>query len=117
MNVLIVEDDLLVRKTICLHIRRRSYEPLEASTVAEALHVCEKVRPVAAIVDSGLPDAPGERLVVELVRWGIPCILFKGMDDDDAHDVTNRSGASGCFIKPVDADAILRWLDDVVGSV
>ena len=66
-EVLLLEDDIPLRKRLAAHLRHLGTEVTEAATLAEARHLLHDLRFEFALVDLHLPD--GE--VLELLREGV----------------------------------------------
>lgn len=85
----------------------------EAATLAAAAELLDPVPPLA-LVDLGLPDGPGLRLIEELVRRGGCLCVVTTVFDDDAHLFPAlRAGASGYVLKdqgPTELAAMLRGI-------
>jgi DNA-binding NarL/FixJ family response regulator len=68
LRLLIVEDDEALRMLLALQLE--DFDDVEvvgsASSAAEALALCERHGPNAAMVDLRLPDTPGEVLIADL---------------------------------------------------
>lgn len=59
VRVLIVEDELQLRRIVARNLRERGYETDEASTAAYALTLCAAHAPDVLVLDMNLPDATG----------------------------------------------------------
>jgi two-component system response regulator AtoC len=59
LNVLVVDDELLIRKSLAKVLRARGYAVELASTGAEGLEKCAEGRPQVMILDMRLPDSDG----------------------------------------------------------
>jgi DNA-binding response OmpR family regulator len=69
-TVLIVEDHSITRRFLADNLAADGYEPLEARSAAEGLHVIAQRTPDLAIVDLGLPDHDGLELLREVRHSG-----------------------------------------------
>ncbi len=65
-TILLVEDHRATRTFLADNLAADGFEPLEASTAAEARRLMETQFPDLAIVDLGLPDADGLELLREV---------------------------------------------------
>ena len=62
-SVLVVDDDASFRQLATRTLRSWGYVVVgEAGTVAQAVECADELRPVAAVVDIGLPDGDGFEL-------------------------------------------------------
>jgi two-component system KDP operon response regulator KdpE len=75
VHVLIVDDELHIRRLLAAAVRRGGYEPVEAAYAREAESLADIVRPGAALVDLGLPDRDGLELVGRLSAKGLDAII------------------------------------------
>lgn len=69
-TILIVEDHRATRRFLADNLAADGYEPLEAETATEGLHLIAECFPEAAIIDLGLPDRDGLELLRELREFG-----------------------------------------------
>lgn len=80
--VLIVEDEALVRMFAVDALDVLGFAVVEAATAAEALDRLRGEAAIdAAIIDLGLPDSPGDRLVAEIrsFRVDLPVVIASGL--------------------------------------
>ena len=69
-TILIVEDHRATRRFLADNLAADGYEPLEAESAAEGLHLIAESFPQAAIIDLGLPDRDGLDLLRQLREFG-----------------------------------------------
>jgi DNA-binding response OmpR family regulator len=80
-NVLLAEDEFLIRAVLVDALGEAGFACIEAPTGQEALDVLASDKPlVAVIVDLGLPDMPGARVIEAAARYrpGTPIIQCSG---------------------------------------
>lgn len=80
-SILLAEDEFLIRAVLVDSLADVGIECIEAATGREALDVIEGDKPLAAIiVDIGLPDMSGEKVIEAAVlrRPGVPIIRCSG---------------------------------------
>ena len=65
-KVLIVEDDLLIRRFLTDNLAADGYTPLQAGSLGQAREVLATGAPDLAVLDLGLPDGDGLSLIAEL---------------------------------------------------
>ncbi len=65
-NILIVDDDRMIRWTLGEALRGWGYIPVEAGTVAEALTLYDTEQPAAMLLDIDLPDGSGLDVLLEI---------------------------------------------------
>lgn len=109
-QLLLVEDDMLILRTMARGLRDAGYQVSEAESGAEAMQVCCELRPDLAILDINLPGMSG----LELARWlaprNIPCMFLSAYDDADFVHQAEQAGALGYLVKPLDVPRILPSL-------
>jgi CheY-like chemotaxis protein len=104
--VLLVDDDQTFRGLAARLLAALDLgEVVEAATVASALEVAERLKPVAALVDVSLPDGDGVALAARLgaMPW-TPRVLLTSSDLGAA----SRTGAIPFIAKDHLADGALR---------
>jgi DNA-binding response OmpR family regulator len=81
--VLVVEDDLSVRRPLVKFLEMHGFSVVTAETADEGLEALKKNRPVAAVVDLRLKKGSG-RDVVASVPSDVPVIIFSGVPSESA---------------------------------
>ncbi len=110
-NVLIVDDELYIRRLLRNTLERAGYVVSEAVDGAGALSVAATLRPTAIVLDLGLPDRDGLDLVAPLKRLGDPIILVvSARDATDQKVLALDLGAEDYVTKPFDAEELLARL-------
>ncbi len=111
-RILIIDDDPSLRKTLADILRAKGYETLVAKNGTDALAVMERDEIHLALIDLGLPDIPGMK-VLERIKTDYPSteaiILTGNATLDSAVEATNR-GAFSYLVKPYEIDQLLLQL-------
>lgn len=110
MSVLLVEDDEVVRTSMCFALESAHLRVIEAGTVAEGLRRFHEVPVDVVVIDLHLPDGTG----YDLARWlwqqrpQLPLVMIS-TDPEAAGDVPQRPehGRSTLLAKPFSASALL----------
>ena len=68
-RVLVVEDELPMRRTLDIGLRARGYEVDVAATGEEALELARRHHPDVVILDLGLPGIDGIQVAHGLRSW------------------------------------------------
>ncbi|MDP3295441.1 MAG: response regulator [Nevskia sp.] len=107
-RVLIVDDELPIRRLLRNTLQVNDYKVLEAGSVAEALAVASRERPDLILLDLGLPDGDGLR-VIETLRAdsAVPIIVLSSRTDDDGKVRALDAGADDYVTKPFGVDELL----------
>lgn len=110
-RVLIVDDDLHIRRLLQGTLTRADYETVEATTAAEALAQAKSARPDAILLDLGLPDRDGLEIVTLLrQQCAAPIIVVSARDATDQKVAALDLGAHDYVTKPFDSEEVLARL-------
>lgn len=110
-RVLIVDDDLHIRRLLQGTLTRADYETVEATTAAEALAQAKSARPDAILLDLGLPDRDGLEIVTLLrQQCAAPIIVISARDATDQKVAALDLGAHDYVTKPFDSEEVLARL-------
>jgi DNA-binding NtrC family response regulator len=66
INVLLVDDDEKLLKSLAARIRLKGYEPLAASRAIEAIEIAKRHKIHVAVVDQKMPDMDGLVTITKL---------------------------------------------------
>lgn len=108
-TIMVVEDDLPLRKMMCAFLQMNGYHPVQASSGDEALNLTDKVMPDLVIADVMMPVMDGWELTEELRRLYplLPIMLVTARDTLEDKRKGFSSGADDYLTKPVDLDEML----------
>ena len=111
MRILIVEDDALTAMVLTDSLEDGGHEVMgPASTLAEALALCDALRPELALLDIHLRDGSNGVDVARalLERWGVPSIFVSAqtVEARRARDI-----ALGHIRKPYRPETVLRSVE------
>ncbi|MDP9087010.1 MAG: response regulator, partial [Pseudomonadota bacterium] len=110
-TVLIIDDELYIRRLLRATLQRAGYRTMEASTAHEALESAATSAPNAILLDLGLPDRDGLELVPLLQKCGKPAILVVSARETTEDKVAALDlGADDYVTKPFDTDELLARL-------
>ena len=115
-NVLLAEDEFLIRAVLVDALGEAGFTCIEAPTGQEALDVLAGDKPLAAvIVDLGLPDMPGSRVIEMAARQrpGLPIIQCSG---SNTAAPAIEGGKVHVFPKPYNPDELSRFVARLVKS-
>ena len=107
-KILVIEDDLHIRRLLRTTLERMNYAVGEAPNAREALSVLEIEKPDLVLLDLGLPDRDGLELI-QLVkaRSLATLIVVSARDDTDAKVAALDLGADDYLTKPFDTEELL----------
>ena len=110
-RILIVDDDLHIRRLLEATLTRAGYVSVEATTAAEALSQARSCRPDAILLDLGLPDRDGLEIVTLLRQQSpAPIIVISARDATDQKVAALDLGAHDYVTKPFDSEEVLARL-------
>lgn len=121
--ILVVEDDLTLRTTMCASLTLMGYAPLQADSVSAALKVLATEQVDAIILDVGLPDETGlYRSGISLLRFvratqehaELPVLIFTGRPLSPPDEELVRGNRGGLFYKPRQFPALLHHLNGLL---
>lgn len=100
-DILIVEDDRRINELIRRTLQMTGHKGLTAHSGGEALCVLEKMRPDLVLLDLGLPDMDGFKLMKELKEiGGFPVICVTARDEISDRVKGLMGGAEDYIVKP-----------------
>jgi two-component system KDP operon response regulator KdpE len=106
--ILVVEDEPPIRRLLRTTLGANDYRTLEAGTGAEAMSALRHHRPDLVLLDLGLPDVDGQRLIAEIRKLlPVPIVVLSSRGDEAAKVAALDSGADDYVTKPFGADELL----------
>lgn len=87
----------------------------QAATLAQAMPLCEPPPPLA-LIDLGLPDGSGIRLIEHLHPRGALCIVATVFDDDAHLFPALHAGAQGYVLKDQTPEALAAMLGGIAAG-
>lgn len=110
-HLLLVEDDLLILRTMARGLREAGYRISEAESAEDAMQLCSGTRPDLAVLDIRMRGLSG----LELGRWlaerEIPFLFLTAYDDEAFVREARQAGALGYLVKPLDVPRIIPTLE------
>lgn len=107
MKVLFVDDEDIIRESICMDFKRMEhpweYEVFTAGSVAEAEKIYQEEKPDLIITDIQMPGGSGLLLVEKIRKWDKNCGILVLSAYDDFSYVRNAftMGADDYILKPI----------------
>ncbi|MEI8133119.1 MAG: response regulator transcription factor [Leptolinea sp.] len=106
-NVLLIDDDKLLRRSLAFNLQRAGYETSTAANAEDGLEIIRQTRPDLVVLDVGLPGMDGlDALKVIREQMGVPVILLtarrRGLDEVLGLEL----GADDYITKPFDFDVL-----------
>jgi two-component system KDP operon response regulator KdpE len=110
-RVLVVDDELPMRRTLDIGLRARGYEVDLAATGEQALELAARHNPDVVILDLGLPGIDGIEVAQELRGWtAAPIIVLSARGGEAVKVAALDAGADDYVTKPFGMDELLARL-------
>ena len=110
-HLLLVEDDLLILRTMARGLRKAGYRISEAESAEEALQICAKTPPDLAVLDIRMRGLSGLELGRKLAERDISFLFLTAYDDEAFVSEAQQAGALGYLVKPLDVPHIIPSLE------
>ena len=101
-EILLIEDDLEIRRILSTTLAVERYRLREAGTVAEGLNQLESRQPDAIVLDLGLPDADGIEIIQKVRQWNrnLPILVLSVRANERDKILALDAGADDFVNKP-----------------
>jgi len=111
-NILIVDDDFMMAKTLCDIMKAKGYEAEMANSAKEALKKLEDRTFDCILSDIKMPDINGLEFyrIVQQKFAPIPVILMSAYSSDNLVDDALKEGVISVLTKPLDINLILNFI-------
>jgi two-component system, OmpR family, KDP operon response regulator KdpE len=107
-SILVVEDEVPMRRFLRSALSAQGFQVLEASTLREAEQVVTGNPPAAILLDLGLPDGDGIELLRRIREWStIPVIVLSARDRENDKVTALDAGADDYLTKPFGTSELL----------
>jgi two-component system KDP operon response regulator KdpE len=111
VRVLLIDDDLHIRRLLQAMLARSGYEAIEATSAAEALDATRQAQPDVILLDLGLPDRDGFEILPLLRQHSqAPIIVISAREATDQKVAALDLGADDYVTKPFDSEEVLARL-------
>ena len=112
--VLVVEDDLSVRRPLVQFLELHGFSVIAAATAPEGIDAIAKHRLVAAVIDLRLRDGSG-REVVAAIPADTPVIIFSGVPSESA-DLERLRPRTQLIEKPYSLVSLVQTLEQMIAA-
>jgi CheY-like chemotaxis protein len=103
-KILVVDDELLIRKTTCLLLNSENIATISAANGNEGITLARSDKPDMILLDIVLPDMDGWEVMKVLksdpLTKNIPIVLFTATDCEISEQHAKEKGAAGILHKP-----------------
>ncbi|MCL0103266.1 response regulator transcription factor [Dehalococcoidia bacterium] len=117
MKVLVIEDDVATVEAIqlCLEIHRPDTSATLTAKGIEGIELLRGEAPDVVILDLGLPDIDGIRVLEQIRQFSdVPVLIVSARDTQDSIVKGLELGAEDYIVKPFDYRDLLERLDNVI---
>jgi two-component system, OmpR family, KDP operon response regulator KdpE len=109
--VLVIEDELPIRRFLRSALTNHGYEFVEAATAREGLAQASTRTPDLIILDLGLPDLDGLEVIRQLREWtALPIIILSARGQESDKVTALDAGADDYLTKPFGTSELLARL-------
>ncbi|HTQ04659.1 MAG TPA: response regulator [Polyangiaceae bacterium] len=101
LSVLVIEDEVAMRRLLQVTLSHHGYRLLEATTAREGTYIAQRRQPDLVLLDLGLPDASGVEVTDTIRRTSeVPIIVISARDAEDQKISALDAGADDYITKP-----------------
>ena len=114
--VLIIEDDRNIADIIKIYLNQAGFGTHISRTGTEGLKLIDSIKPIAVLLDIGLPDIDGTEVCRTLRSNGnwVPVLLVTARDADEEKIRGLALGADDYIVKPFNPDELIARLNVIL---
>ena len=102
-SALIIDDEKQIRRLVRIALEEAGHQVHEAETGQAGLVEIVQRRPDVVLLDLGLPDMEGMKVLRRLREWSdVPVLILSVRDDPDEKVAALDAGADDYMTKPFD---------------
>ncbi|MDO1530543.1 response regulator transcription factor [Fulvimonas sp. R45] len=110
-RVLVIDDEVQIRRFLDIGLRAEGYAVLLAGTAAEGLALAATQSPDVVVLDIGLPDREGHEVLAELRQWSqVPVLMLSVRDAESEKVRALDNGANDYVTKPFGIQELMARL-------
>jgi CheY-like chemotaxis protein len=118
-KLLIVEDNPDSRNLLHFLLTTRGFQVVSAVDGAEGIYLAKVEKPDLIITDLTMPNLDGTELIkqirAEAETARVPILIYTAYSAETVEPAI-QAGASKSFYKPVDLDAMLDYIDELLSQ-
>lgn len=118
-KILVVDDSLPILELASTMLKLLGYEPLKASTGAEALKILAQEQPDMALLDVILPDMDGFKICQHIRNTAalsqIPVFMLSAKKTSDDMERGEKAGADEYVTKPFKSAEMAQLIKNYIG--
>ncbi len=116
-NILVIDDELQIRKLLGITLQSKGYKVLTASTAKDGLVMAANLQPDMIVLDLGMPDESGHAVLVKLREWYIKPIMILSVQNSEVDIVKCLdNGANDYLAKPFRTGELLARIRTALRS-
>ena len=101
MRILVIDDELQIRKLLRVSLSAHGYQIEEAATAGDGITMTTMTKPDMIILDLGLPDMDGKEVIKKIREWSqVPIIILTARDQEQEKIEALDAGADDYVTKP-----------------
>ena len=117
-KILIVDDEVNIRRYVSGLLRKEGYEPITASDGQEAILLVESENPILVILDIMMPQMDGFEVCKRLRKWSIvPIIMLSAKCDESDKVQCFDMGVDDYVTKPFGANELISRVRAVLRRI
>jgi two-component system KDP operon response regulator KdpE len=110
-TVLVIDDEIQIRRLLRVCLERNGYQVVEASTGEEGIGQAIRYQPGVVLLDLGLPDMEGLTVLKRLREWSqVPVLVVSVREREDDKITALDNGANDYITKPFSTGELLARL-------
>ena len=110
-SVLIIDDEVQIRRLLRVNLEAQGYRVLEAATGQEGITQAAQWQPEVVILDLGLPDLDGVSVLKRLREWSrVPVVVLSVREREEDKVAALDAGADDYVTKPFSTGELLARL-------
>ncbi|MFQ6137286.1 MAG: response regulator transcription factor [Candidatus Hydrothermarchaeales archaeon] len=118
-KILVVDDDPDMRLLLCIMLRERGHDVIEASDGEECMEKIEATNPDLVFLDIMMPGMDGWEACkrIKEAKSRLPVFMISiRKDEEDIRKSLEYAGAERHFTKPIDQDELFGTVGDLLGD-
>lgn len=114
-EILVIDDEPQIRKLLQINLESNDYKVIQASSGKEGLILSANHPPDLILLDIGLPDKSGHKILQELREWyNKPIIILSVQNSEDDIVSALDSGATDYLTKPFRTGELLARIRSAI---
>ena len=113
-KILIVDDDMLMRRSLGFHLQQEGFETHSAGSAEDGLEAAAHDAPDLVLLDIGLPNMDGLEAMHHFRTLGLPVIFLTARRREFDEVLGLQLGADDYITKPFKADILLARVKSVL---